>query len=281
MTTSRRKPRCAGFSPQGTAPSPGRSGAGFAKPRAVLAAATAALAGLAWLAPPVAQPVSYHAFADRRACFALPNCVDVVSNLGFVFAAIAGLCFLSGAAGRRAFLDAREARPYRAFFLAVALIGFASAAYHWAPDTPRLAWDRAAMALALMAWLAALLAERVGVQAGLALLPPLAAGGLGAVLYWAWSETQGRGDLRPWLLIQLLPIVLVPLLYWLYPPRYSHGHDMLTVIALYLVALLLDLGDGAVFALTGGTVGGHALKHVVAALAAWWVVRHLRRRRPP
>jgi len=67
---------------------------------------------------------------------------------------------------------------------------------------------------------------------------------------------------------------------WLYSPRYSHARDMLAVIGLYLVALLLDLGDRAVFALTGGAVGGHALKHIVAALAAWCVARHLRRRRP-
>ncbi len=249
----------------------------------VLSGAAASLTALVVLAPPVAQPLSYHDLADRRACFGLPNCLDTASNLFFVLAGVYGLhCLrrLSGAAGQRAFIDAREAWPYRAFFLAVVLIGFASAWYHLAPDSARLAWDRAAMAVAFMAWFAALLGERVGVKTGLALLAPLCAAGLGAVLYWAWSEAQGAGDLRPWVLIQLLPIVLVPLLLWLYPPRYSHGRDMLAVIGLYIVALLLDLGDRAVFALTGGLVGGHALKHVVAALAAWRVARHLRRRRP-
>lgn len=256
-------------------------------PHAVLAGSAAALAALVFLAPPLAQPIaqplSYHDFADRRACFGLPNCLDVASNAGLVLAGAYGLyClrFLSGAAGRRAFIDARERWPYALFFFAVVLIGFASAWYHLVPDNGRLVWDRAAMALAFMAWFAALLAERVGVKAGLALLPPLAAAGLGAVVYWAWSEARGAGDLRPWLLIQLMPIVLVPLLLWLYPPRYSRGRDMLAVIGLYLIALLLDFGDRAVFALTDGTVGGHALKHAAAALAAWRVARHLRRRRP-
>lgn len=246
----------------------------------LLAMLAAALAALIFLAPPVAQPLSYHDFADRRTCFGLPNCLDTASNVFFVLAGAYGLRFLAGATRRRAFIDVREVRPYAVFFFAVILIGCASAWYHLAPDNARLAWDRAAMALAFMAWFAALLAERVGVKAGLALLPPLVAAGLSAVLYWAWSEARGADDLRPWLLIQILPIVLVPMLLRLYPPRYSHGRDMLAVIGLYLLALLLDLGDRTVFALTGGFVGGHALKHAVAALAAWQVARHLRRREP-
>lgn len=245
----------------------------------LLAVVAAALAALAFLEPPIAQPLSYHDFADRRACFGLPNCLDTASNALFVLAGVWGLYVLLGAKFRPVFIDPRERWPYALFFFAVVLIGFASAYYHLAPDNARLAWDRAAMALAFMVWLAALFAERVGVKAGLALLPPLAAAGLGAVGYWSWSETQGAGDLRPRLLIQLVTMLLVPSLLWLYPPRYSRGRDMLAVIGLYLAALLLDLGDRAVFALTDGAVGGHALKHAAAALAAWWIARHLHHRR--
>lgn len=251
-------------------------------PHAVLAGA-AALAALIFLAPPFAQPPGYHDFADRRACLGLPNCFDTLSNVFFVLAGAYGLyCLrrLAGAAEWRGFLDARERWPYTLFFLAVVLIGGASAWYHLAPDNARLVWDRAAMALAFMAWFSALLAERAGVKAGLALLAPLCAAGLGAVFYWAWSETQGAGDLRPWLLVQLMPMLLIPLLVRLYPPRYSRGHDVLAVIGLYVVVLLLDLGDRAIFALTDGLVSGHTLKHLAAALAAWLVARYLRRRRP-
>lgn len=237
-----------------------------------------AVSALAFLAPPIAQPPSYHDFADGRACLGLPNCLDAASNVLFVLAGVWGLYVLLGTKFRPVFIDARERRPYALFFFAVVLIGLASAYYHLAPDNARLAWDRAAMALAFMAWLSALLAERVGARAGLALLAPLCAAGQGAVVYWYWSETQGVGDLRPWLLVQLMPILLVPLLLR-HPPHYSHGRDMLAVVGLYLFALLLDLGDRAVFVFTGGLVGGHALKHVVAALAAWLVAHHLCQRR--
>ncbi|MDP2787565.1 MAG: hypothetical protein Q8O79_05770 [Pseudomonadota bacterium] len=231
--------------------------------------------------PPIAQPPQYHDFADQRACFGLPNCLDTASNALFVLAGLIGLRFLYSPAGRRAFVEAREAWPYALFFFAAILIGFGSGYYHLAPDNASLLWDRAAIALAFMAWLGAILCERVGLKAGLILLPLLLIAGLSSVFYWGWSEARGAGDLRPYLLMQAYPMLLIPLLLWLYPPRYSGGRDILIVIGLYLLALLFDLSDHAVFGLTGGLVSGHTLKHVVAALAVFVVARHLRRRQPP
>lgn len=254
-----------------------------AKPRpprtALPITALAALMVVATLTlPPIAQPQWYHDFADQRACLGLSNCLDTASNALFVLAGILGLCCVFSRRLQRIRADRREAWPYALFFGAIVLVGLVSAYYHLAPDNARLAWDRAAMTIAFMSWFAALIAERISLRAGLAFLPLLIVAGLGSVIYWIWSEAQGAGDLRPYLLVQLAPILLIPLLLWLRPPTYSHGYDVMTVIGLYLLALLLDLGDRAVFALTGGFVSGHTLKHVVAALAAAWVARHLRRR---
>lgn len=111
---------------------------------------------------------------------------------------------------------------------------------------------------------------------------------MGSIMKTAYCDGLWRLLLRiPWLvLLGTLPVrageahlLLVPLLLWLYPPRYSHGRDALAVVGLYLVALLLDRGDRALFALTDSLVGGHALKYLVAALAAWLIAHHLRRRR--
>jgi len=243
----------------------------------------AALTGLAWALPRIPQPLQYHDFADRRACVALPNCLDTASNLLFVLAGVAGLCFLHGArntaSARRAFIDPREAWPYALLFSATILVGFGSGYYHLAPDNARLVWDRAAMAMALMSWLAAILCERVSIKAGLRLLPLLTTTGLGSVAYWGWSETQGLGDLRAYGLMQLYPMLLIPLLLWLYPPRYNGDRDILAVIGLYSLALLFDFTDRPVFDLTGGLVSGHTVKHVIAALAVYWVALRLRRRR--
>lgn len=238
-----------------------------------------ALAGLAWLLPPIPQPQSYHLFADRSSCLGIAHCADTASNLFFVLAGLAGLAFLASRDGHRAFADRRERLPYLMFFLAVVLVGIASAYYHLAPDDARLAWDRAAVAAALMAWFAAIVCERTDVVWGRRLLPLLLAAGLGSVAYWDWSESAGRGDLRAYGLMQLVPFVFVPLLLRLYPPRYSNDRDIFAVLGLYLAALLCDLLDRPVAAATG-FVSGHTLKHLLAAGAALLIVFSLRRRRP-
>lgn len=235
---------------------------------------------LAWaLLPPIPQPPQYHDFADRSVCFGIAGCFDVATNALFALAGLAGLRFLSSESGRRAFVDAREALPYQLFFLAAILVALGSGYYHLAPDNGRLVWDRAAISLAMMALFAAVLCERVSVAAGLRLLPLLLAAGLGSALYWGWSEAQGAGDLRAYGLTQLYPMLLIPLLLRLYPPRYGGDRDILVVMVLYLLALLCDLSDRRIAELTG-LFSGHTAKHVVAALAVYWVVIRLKRRQP-
>src|SRR5256885_10604288 len=56
----------------------------------------------AWLGPAVPQPQDFHAFADQRAWGALPHALDVLSNLGFAWAAVAGA---------RPLLDRRSQAP--------------------------------------------------------------------------------------------------------------------------------------------------------------------------
>lgn len=239
----------------------------------------AVLAVFTWALPRIPQPPEYHRFADQRHCLGLPNCLNTASNVLFVLAGLAGLRFLSGSSARRLFLAPGEALPYALFFFATILIGFGSGFYHLAPDNGRLVWDRAAIALALMAWLAAIFSERLGVAAGLRLLPLFIAGGLGSVAYWGWSEAHGLGDLRAYGLMQLIPMLLVPLLVWLYPPRYNGDRDILTVSGLYFLVLFCDLSDRLIFTMTKGLVSGHTIKHLAGALAAYWVVLRLQRRR--
>jgi hypothetical protein len=48
------------------------------------------------------------------------------------------------------------------------------------------------------------------------------------------------------------------------------------LIAIYVIAKLLELGDAAVFHATGDMVSGHSLKHIAASLAALPVIAVLR-----
>jgi hypothetical protein len=242
-----------------------------------LFAALIAVAVASWL-PPIAQWPAYHDFADRRVWLGVPNFLDVVSNLGFLLVALAGLRLLLGPR-RPVFADARERRAYLAFFTALAFVALASAWYHLAPDNGRLFWDRLGIAVVFMAWVATQIAERVGPRVGAALLPWLVLAGALSVVHWILSEARGAGDLRAYGIVHFLPMLLVPWLIWRHPPRYTRGREPLGVLALYLAAMAAEHLDKVIYA-WGGWVSGHTLKHLFGALAAAVVVRMLARRQP-
>ena len=242
-----------------------------------------AIALAAWLVPPFAQPESYHQFADQRTMLGIPNFLDVVSNLAFLVVGAMGLIFVirgKHADGRPAFLDSSERWGWGVAFAAIALTCCGSAFYHWAPDSPSLAWDRLPMAVGSMSLLAAITSERVSPKAGLRLLVPLVALGAGSVWYWRWSAARGVENLNPYGAVQFGPALIILLLILLFPARYTRSGDLLGAVILYALAKVTEHFDQAIFAATGGIVSGHTLKHLLAAVAVLWLLRMLILRRP-
>jgi len=246
---------------------------------AILLAVTAAAAAGISFAPPIPQDPAYHRFADSRQVGMVPNGWNVLSNLAFLLVGGYGMLeVLEMPAGPTAgFIESRERWPYALFFAGVALTGIGSAYYHWAPDTPRLFWDRLPMTIGFMAFLAAVVSERIGVTAALLLLGPLVAAGAASVIVWRAGELQGAGDLRLYALVQFLPALLILLMLWQFPARYTDGSYLLVVLGIYAVAKLLEVADGTIFS-WGHWLSGHTLKHLAVALAAWWVVHALQTR---
>ena len=230
------------------------------------------------LAPRFAQPLWYHHFADARKCFGVPNGLNVLSNLPFAVVGLWGLVWLARNGER--FLDARERWPYVVFFAGVALTCFGSSYYHLDPNNQTLLWDRLFIVVAFMGLLSALMAERISVRAGMLWLAPLLAIGAGSTFYWEWSEMAGRGDLRWYALVQGYGVLLVLLLLALFRPRYDRGQYFVYAVIAYVVAKVLETFDSAVYHALGGTVSGHSLKHLAAALAGYYVLRMLELRRP-
>ncbi len=250
-----------------------------AQRRRLLAIALLSIAALLAVAalPPIPQPGQYHDFADQRSLLGVPHALNVVSNLGFLIVGAVGLRRLSKSGS--SFADGRERRPYAVFFASLVAVGFGSVVYHLAPSHGSLFWDRLPMSLANMSLLSAVLVERLGPRIGLRLFPWLAAAGPFSVVYWVLSERAGSGDLRLYGLIHFYPMLLIPLLLWLFAPRYTRGGDLLWVLALYATALAAERLDHQVFA-AGGWISGHTVKHVLAAVAAAWLSRMLRLRSP-
>jgi len=241
----------------------------------------AAMVVVTFAVPRIPQDPGYHNFADQRPCLGVPNCLDVISNVPFLVVGVLGLWFLAGdrAAGRRdAFLTPAERQPYWLLFGGVALTGIGSAYYHWAPDNSTLFWDRLPMTIAFMALLSSVIAERVNLTIGLRLLGPLLAVGVLSTLYWHLGEMRGVGDLRPYALVQFGSLIAIPLILWLFPPRYTGTADMVCVLAWYALAKVFEFFDHGFFNLIG--ISGHTLKHLASGVGAWWILRMVARRRP-
>jgi hypothetical protein len=251
-----------------------------------------------FLLQPIPQSEAYHNFADKRALFGIPNFLNVGSNLLFLLVgalgiyqvlsclAVRGSCQPAGASltsavttsSREAkFTDHREGWPYLAFFVGVAMTAFGSAYYHFGPRDSTLLWDRIPMAIGFMALVAATVGERINVKAGVQMLVPLMALGAGSVIYWNITQEGGHGDLRPYVLVQFGSVLVLLLLVGLFPSRYTHGADLVVALVIYAVAKIFEAADGPVFAL-GGIVSGHTLKHIAAAISAFWILRMLRHR---
>ncbi|MHC9511965.1 ceramidase domain-containing protein [Kangiella sp. M94] len=219
----------------------------------------AAVAAL-FFVDPIPQDPNYHLFADSRHIAGIENFWNVASNLPFMVVGILGLV-------RYPKLSHKEsANAYLVMCIGVFLVGFGSAYYHYAPTNETLLWDRLPMTVAFMALLALLLGERVLRTPRPQLLWIFILIGASAALYWAWTESLGRGDLRPYAIVQFLPVLLIPLMLAMFPQRYLSGKLLLWAFGFYLLAKVFEHYDGQIFSATA-VMSGHAIKHVAAAVA--------------
>jgi hypothetical protein len=247
----------------------------------VLVGAVLAAVLITFCLPPIPQSEAYHNFTDQRALLGIPHCLDVLSNVFFLLVGLLGIRFVLRNRNENgpAFLRPLERWPYLAFFVAVALTAFGSAYYHLHPDDHRLVWDRIPITLSVMSLLAATFGERVCIRTASWLLAPLLLLGAFSAIYWEKTQAAGHGDLRPYALAQFGSLLILLLLVALFPPRYTRGADLLVSLAIYAVAKLFEAADRPIFSL-GQIVSGHTLKHLAAALSAYWILRMLRLRTP-
>jgi len=222
---------------------------------------------------PIRQDQDYHRFADGRAFLGMENAVDVLSNIPFIVVGAMGLALLWRSRDRsKGFSSPEEMRAYWLLFGAVALTGLGSAYYHLAPNDARMVWDRLPIAVAFMALLSAVISERVNAKTGIGLLFPLVALGAASVLYWAAFD-----DLRAYALLQYGAIAAIVALCVGFRSRYTRGADLFVAVAIYAAAKGAEVLDAWIYGL-GELVSGHTLKHLIAALAVWWLLRMLQLR---
>lgn len=220
----------------------------------------------AFLMGPIPQDPSYHDFADQREILGVPHFWNVMTNLPFLFVGALGLASLRNLA------SPALRTHYLVLSAAVAFVGFGSAWYHHDPSNATLMWDRLPMTVAFMVLFSAIIADRVSWIAGRALLWPLVAAGIASIAWWVRTEAAGQGDLRPYAIVQFLPMLLVPMFLLLWRANALSTKPLWLGFAAYAAAKLAEYFDAAIFAATW-SFSGHSLKHLFAALATWWIIR--------
>lgn len=223
----------------------------------------------------IAQPAHYNDFADHSALFGIPHAGDVLSNAGFALVAIWGWLALWP---RRNSDLLRAGWPgYRLFLIGLFLTAFGSATFHLAPGNGRLTWDMLPIALAGAGLLVGVRGDtqpgsRTNIEA-IALALFAAAG----VARWVFTDRHGAGDLRPYLLLQVLPLILIPLWQAIHRTPRTERLAFAAAMGLYVVAKLAEVLDHQI-ANTLGFVSGHTLKHLIATAATAAIVWGLTQR---
>lgn len=244
---------------------------------AVLAGIVVIAIGIALMVDPVAQDPAYHRFVDTRPLLGIPNMWNVLSNLPFSIVGAMGIrAVLSGRArGGLAELNS----VYLLFFSGVFLTGFGSAYFHLHPDNATLVWDRLPMTVLFMAIFCVLWGEHISPAGARRLLWPLIVLGIASIYYWHITETAGRGDLRPYGLVQFVPMLMIPLILLLYPSRTGNTPYLWGLIGLYALSKVAEFLDQQLYML-GQLLSGHSIKHLLGAAGAFMLYRALVRRTP-
>jgi Ceramidase len=216
--------------------------------------------------PAVPQDTSYHAFADDRKLWGIPNVLNVLSNIPMFIVGVLGLIYCVKQPAMAGIWS------WRVFFGAVIFISAGSAYYHWAPNNWTLFWDRLPMAIGFMALFVALLSEFLHDRFEVMLLILLCLLGIASVIYWHFTD-----DLRFYAWVQFFPLLFISIVFLLYKERSAHQSYLFAALGLYILAKVAEVFDKSLFAMTHQQLSGHSLKHLLSVVAVYILYLRLRR----
>ena len=229
----------------------------------LVAIALIAIAAVFLFTSAIPQDPAYHAFSDTRTLFGIENFYNVASNFPFLLVGVAGLLYVYRYSAQVCVSGLESACSV--FFIGIFLTAFGSSYYHLAPGNETLVWDRLPMTIGFAGLVAIVVGEFLSARVARILLVPLLLLGFGSVEYWAWTETRGVGDLRPYAIVQFLPMLMIPVVLLSNRPVIGKASYFWWIIVFYFIAKLFEHFDATIFEV-GHLISGHSLKHIAAAM---------------
>ena len=212
------------------------------------------------LLDPIKQNTEYHNFTDQRTYFDIQHFWNVISNLPFLFVGVLGLYSIYS---NKIKIITSLKITYILFFLGVSIVAIGSSYYHIKPSNASLVWDRLPMTIAFMSLFSIVISEFVSSKVGKILLWPLIVIGVLSVFYWYSVD-----DLRLYILVQFLPVLVIPLILLFFKSTFTNTHGYWFLLLAYVIAKLLEHFDSQIYNILF-FISGHSIKHVIAALGVY------------
>ncbi|NQY06224.1 MAG: ceramidase domain-containing protein [Flavobacteriaceae bacterium] len=222
----------------------------------------------------IPQDPSYYEFADDRKIFGIANFWDLFSNIGFLFVGIWGLLQLN-----KLELTKWNKINVQLICVGIALTSLGSAYFHYQPAHDSLVWDRIPMTLVFMPFFSFIIALFITNKYHATQLLLLTLIGVLSVLYWIIGEhrCESCGDLRPYALVQFLPMVLIPLILLLFKKTNQQLKYLFLVFIFYGIAKVCETYDKHIFDLLNELLSGHSIKHFMATIATYFLIVWIRK----
>lgn len=217
----------------------------------------------------IEQYQQYHNFADNRTFFAVPNFFDVSSNLLFAVVGIIGSLFAYKRVRREAYYS------WITMFAGVTLVSFGSGYYHWNPNDATLVWDRMPMMIGFMGLFTAVLTEFMNPKLEKFMLVPAVIIGVLSVIYWHYTN-----DLRYYIWLQAVTFLAITAVLFMYEGRFTLSRYLLYAFGFFMLSKFTELSDRELYSVNSGLLSGHTLKHILSALAVFYLYLMLKRREP-
>jgi len=212
---------------------------------------------------PIPQDPSYHQFADNRTMFGIPNFLNVITNLPFAVIGLLGLNMVNSIPEKRLKIIGT------AIFIGFLLLTAGSGYYHLQPSNQSLVYDRIPISIILISMFSFIIYDLVHQQKGYWAFFILNAVGVLSVIYWTRTELVGKGDLRPYAMVQFFPLVAIPLLLGLYKSPNNYTKQIVCMFLVFGFAKLAETYDKEIYQLLGNTISGHSFKHLLMAVAGY------------
>lgn len=206
---------------------------------------------------PIPQNLAYHQFADQNHIFGIPNFHNVLSNLPFFFAALIGYKNTQ-----------TMTASWFILILGIFLVGVGSAYYHWDPNNMSLFWDRLPMTIGFMGLTSFIFTEVCQFKWEKTLLAVFLLIGFYSLIHWIYFS-----DLRVYAWVQLTPILLIIYCAIFYPSQKLQPKFLIGAVIFYILAKAVEHWDHGVFILLGKYYSGHSLKHLLAAVAVFCLLK--------